>query len=249
MVDFKKLMEGMQQNVATAQPQAQPAASTAQPTTPSAPIAPARPQPAAQQGFAGPRRPREVARRVFAIEYGGSSCSFKESDDQYASTYVLTPTGAKVNRLAIVGTLAEVENVGAEEEYWKARVTDPTGGFFVYAGQYAPDAASFLSKAQTPMLVCVVGRVRVYRPEGGEPILSVKAENIAPATPQDRDRWNIETATLYCERLASLKLGADPDARRALEAYKPPEASLEDWLKLLAKPAAVVIQNTMDRVK
>ena len=41
---------------------------------------------------------REVARRVFAKEFGASNLLFKESDDQYSPQYVLTPTGAKCNR-------------------------------------------------------------------------------------------------------------------------------------------------------
>ncbi|MCK4929252.1 MAG: DNA-binding protein, partial [Methanosarcinales archaeon] len=81
---------------------------------------------------------REVAHRVFAQEFRDSDLSFKDSNDQYSPQYLLTPTGAKVNRMFIVGTLTEKEDIGTDAEYWRARVVDPTGAFIIYAGQYQP---------------------------------------------------------------------------------------------------------------
>jgi uncharacterized protein len=49
-------------------------------------------------------------------------------------------TGAKVNRIFLVGTLIEKGS-----EYWRGSVTDTTGSFTIYAGQYHPEAAHFLS--------------------------------------------------------------------------------------------------------
>ncbi|MFW6265140.1 MAG: DNA-binding protein, partial [Halanaeroarchaeum sp.] len=83
---------------------------------------------------------REVARRVFAAEFNDATYTFKESDDERAPLYALLPTGERVNRVFIVGTLTETEDIGNENEYWRGRVVDPTGTFFVYAGQYQPEA-------------------------------------------------------------------------------------------------------------
>lgn len=47
---------------------------------------------------------REVARRVFAQEMKDSNLTSRDENDQYAPQYVLTPTGAKVNRIFLVGT-------------------------------------------------------------------------------------------------------------------------------------------------
>ena len=79
---------------------------------------------------------REVARRVFAQELRDSNLATKDESDQYAPQYVLTPTVAKVNRIFLVGTLIEKEDIGTDSEYWRGRVTDPTGSFTIYAGQY-----------------------------------------------------------------------------------------------------------------
>ena len=46
---------------------------------------------------------REAARRVFARELKDSNLTSKDESDQYAPQYLLTPTGAKVNRIFIVG--------------------------------------------------------------------------------------------------------------------------------------------------
>ena len=57
---------------------------------------------------------------------------------------MLLPTGAKANRIFVVGTLTETEDVGSDDEYWQGRIVDPTGRFFTYAGQYQPEAAGTL---------------------------------------------------------------------------------------------------------
>ncbi|HML26433.1 MAG TPA: DNA-binding protein, partial [Methanomethylovorans sp.] len=99
---------------------------------------------------------REVARRIFAQEFRESNLTFKDGNDQYSPQYLFTPTGAKVNRMFIVGTLTEKEDIGSESEYWRGRVSDPTGSFFIYAGQYQPEAAQVLSECDTPEFVAIV---------------------------------------------------------------------------------------------
>jgi RPA family protein len=88
---------------------------------------------------------REVARRVYAQELRDSDLSFRENEDQYAPLYLITPTGARCNRVLVVGTLTEKDNLGDDVEYWRGRVADPAGSIFVYAGQYQPDAAQALA--------------------------------------------------------------------------------------------------------
>ncbi len=80
---------------------------------------------------------RELAYRLFAAEYDDASLSYAESDEERAPNYVITPTGARLNRVFVVGTLTEVTSVN--DEMVRARVVDPTGAFVVYAGQYQPD--------------------------------------------------------------------------------------------------------------
>ncbi|RKD93345.1 RPA family protein [Halopiger aswanensis] len=148
---------------------------------------------------------REVARRVFASEFNDSTYSFKESDDERAPNYALLPTGDRANRVFIVGTLTETEDVGEDSEYWRGRVVDPTGTFFVYAGQYQPEAAATLRDTEPPAYVSVVGKPRTYETEDGTVNVSLRPENIAVVDDDTRDRWVVETAERTLERIEAFQ--------------------------------------------
>jgi RPA family protein len=145
---------------------------------------------------------REVARRVFAREFNDASYTFKESDDERAPVYVLLPTGQRANRIFVVGTLTETEDVGEDSEYWQGRVVDPNGDtFFMYAGQYQPDAASMLRELEPPAYVAVVGKPRTYETDEGDVNVSVRPESITRVDESTRDRWVVETAERTLERV------------------------------------------------
>ncbi|WP_336336211.1 RPA family protein [Haloarcula brevis] len=145
---------------------------------------------------------REVARRVFAREFNDASYTFKESDDDRAPVYVLLPTGQRANRVFLVGTLTETEDVGEDSEYWQGRVVDPNGDtFFMYAGQYQPDAASMLRELEPPAYVAVVGKPRTYETDDGEVNVSIRPESISEVDEATRDRWVVETAERTLDRV------------------------------------------------
>ena len=145
---------------------------------------------------------REVARRVFAREFNDATYTFKESDDDRAPVYALLPTGQRANRIFIVGTLTETQDVGEDSEYWQGRIVGPNGGtFFTYAGQYQPDAASMLRELEPPAYVAVVGKPRTYETDEGEINVSVRPESITEVDEGTRDRWVIETAERTIDRL------------------------------------------------
>ena len=163
---------------------------------------------------------REVAWRVFAREYDDADYAFKEGEDERAPNYVATPTGAKINRLFVVGVLTEIERVG-EGDLLRARVSDPTGAFVVYAGQYQPDAVSFLADAETPEFVAVVGKARTYEPDDADDVYtSVRPEEINVVDAETRDRWNVETARETLRRVEAtreyLRNGVTPETRPEL---------------------------------
>ncbi|MXV63441.1 DNA-binding protein [Natronorubrum sp. JWXQ-INN-674] len=148
---------------------------------------------------------REVARRVFASEFNDSTYTFKESDDERAPNYALLPTGDRANRVFIVGTLTETEDVGEDSEYWRGRVVDPTGTFFVYAGQYQPEAAAVLRDTEPPAYVAIVGKPRTYETEDGSVNVSVRPESIAVVDDATRDRWVVETAERTIDRIEAFE--------------------------------------------
>ena len=162
---------------------------------------------------------REVARRVFASEFNDAGYTFKESDDERAPVYLLLPTGASANRVFFVGTLTERDDVGEDSEYWRGRIVDPTGTFFVYAGQYQPEAASKLRELEPPAYVAVVGKPRTYETDDGEVRVSVRPESITTVDAAVRDRWVAETARRTIDRVAAFDDDGNEYARMADEQY------------------------------
>jgi hypothetical protein len=174
---------------------------------------------------------RKVARRVFAREFNDAGYTFKESDDERAPIYLLLPTGAEANRVFLVGTLTEKEDIGEDSEYWRGRVVDPTGTFFVYAGQYQPDAASMLRELEPPAYVAIVGKPRTYQPEDAEDddvFVSVRPESITVVDADTRDRWVVETADRTLDRIAAFDGEDNEYAAMARERYDLPVSTYRD---------------------
>ena len=142
---------------------------------------------------------REVAWRVFAEEYNSTILEHSGEGEKPVS-YVITPLGAKINRLMVVGVVTDVESLGEEgKPRYRARIADPTGTYYVSAGEYQPSAAMALSKISPPAFAAVVGKSRAYTPETGVKYMSIRPERIREVDGEARDYWTLETAksTLY----------------------------------------------------
>ena len=162
---------------------------------------------------------REVARRAFASEFNDAGYTFKESDDERAPNYALLPTGERANRVFVVGTVTEKEDVGEDSEYWRGRVVDPTGTFFMYAGQYQPDAASVLRDLEPPEYVAVVGKPRTYETDDGSINVSVRPESISIVDAATRDRWVVETAERTLDRVERFQSDDEGDDAGSVYEY------------------------------
>jgi uncharacterized protein len=144
---------------------------------------------------------REVAWRVFASEYNASTLEIK-GEGEKAPSYVVTPLGAMVNRMFIVGLLTDLQNLGTEQEpYWRALLSDGMSKYYLFAGKYNPEATVVLSKLQPPAYVAVVGKSRTYSPEEGKIFVSVRPEKIVTVDEGVRDNWVLETARSTLRRI------------------------------------------------
>ncbi|WP_256296065.1 RPA family protein [Haloarchaeobius salinus] len=168
---------------------------------------------------------REVAKRVFAREFNDATYTFKESDEERAPNFALLPTGDRANRVFVVGTLTETEDIGEDSEYWRGRVVDPTGTFFIYAGQYQPEAAAFLRDTEPPAYVSVVGKPRTFETDDGSINVSLRPESITAVDEATRDRWVVETAERTLDRIEAFDDDTNEYAAMATERY---DASLLD---------------------
>ncbi len=146
---------------------------------------------------------REPAWRVFAAEFNDARHEISDGGEM-SPTYVITPLGSRINRLFAVGVLTSNDPVGEEGGVRRAQITDPTGVFHVYAGQYQPEALQALQELEPPAIVAVVGKARTYSPEEGVVYTSIRPETIHPLTSQERDAWILETAEHTLERIEAV---------------------------------------------
>lgn len=161
---------------------------------------------------------REAAWRVFAAEYNDSTLELNGSGER-APSYVVTPLGAKINRIFVVGVITDVENIGTDmQPMWRARVADPTGTFHLYAGQYQPEASGVLSKLQPPVFGAVVGKSRTYSPEAGTVYTSIRPERIKEVDAALRDYWILEACRSLKKRIEAMAEAQkmDPPTKDAL---------------------------------
>jgi RPA family protein len=151
---------------------------------------------------------RMKAVRLFAAELRNTAIEVpKKSADQYESQLYLTQTGLKASRVMIVGTATEIDDIGSDSSFYRMRVSDPTGVFFVTAGQYQPEAAKMMQElmAKLPAFVAVVGKISLFTTNENAVLTSIRAEQIAVVDENVRDTWLLETAKATLDRLSALE--------------------------------------------
>jgi RPA family protein len=156
---------------------------------------------------------REPARRVFAGELREARRHFRDGTDEKSPSYVLLPTGERCNRVLAVGTFTEKKRQGDQNMFYRARIIDPTGTFFVMAGSYQPEAMQQMARIEPPAFVAVVGKPSVYDTPDGAALISIRAESITIVDREVRDCWVMDTAEATLDRLDSF--GTTPDSVRA----------------------------------
>lgn len=173
-------------------------------------------------------RLREAARRVFAVEYNRSQHEDRGLEEN-APNYIITPLGESVNRIYFIGVMMSKVNNGTDESpIFRTEVRDPTGMFYLYAGQYQPQALSALSQLEPPTLIGVVGKVRTYVRDDGTFYASVKPEAVFPVDIPQRDRWIISTSRFTMDRIRALKDALeidDPKEEELIEKGHPRRAA------------------------
>lgn len=155
---------------------------------------------------------REVAYRAFADEFDDADFEHSAGEGDRAPNYVITPTGARINRLFVVGVLTEVDQVGGD--VLRGRVVDPTGAFVCYAGQYQPEAVSFLEQVSVPSYVAVTGKARTFQPDDSDRIFtSIRPESINAVDADTRDRWTVQAAEHTIDRVGTFAAALDRSER------------------------------------
>ncbi|MFO7678161.1 MAG: hypothetical protein R6V50_07270 [Thermoplasmatota archaeon] len=146
---------------------------------------------------------RELAWRVFAGEYNDSKIEIKNSGEKTPS-HLITPLGSKVNRLFIIGVLTDVEQVTEGGDFIRAHISDPTGVFTLYSGQFQQEATDQLLQIDVPAFVGVVGKIRTYTPDDGDLYVSIRPELVRQVTAEARSQWILETCMQTKQRIQAL---------------------------------------------
>ncbi len=126
-----------------------------------------------------------------------------------------------MNRVFITGVLTDVESVMEGGEYLRAHLSDPTGVFTIYSGQYQQEATNKLQSIEVPAFVAVIGKVRTYVPEEGTLYVSLRPELVREVNAEARDRWIIETCMQTKQRIGAI-----------IEAMKMTQPNVYDLKKL-----------------
>ena len=181
-------------------------------------------------------RKREVAKRVFAQELVSSTYQIEDEDQ---IKYVLTPTGEKVNRIFSVAVLLDKEEIGADTNFWRLRLADPTGTFFATVGRFQPEALEIIGEINVPELVALVGKTRVF--EGtSRKLISIRPEILSPVDLAVRDYWVLETARRTLGRIEAMEKKEGEDVELAWRIYNP---DLNEYREMVRKAVSTVKED------
>ena len=145
---------------------------------------------------------REPAWRVTARELE-SSFEEEKGEGERPATYLLSPFGARMNRVLLAGNLSPAESIGRDESqsFWRARLSDPTGAVAVTAGSFQPRAMAQLRSASAPRPAIVVGKAHLFRGRDGVGYVSVRAEGVRSVAETDERAALAEIVRQTLDRL------------------------------------------------
>jgi hypothetical protein len=149
---------------------------------------------------------REPAWRVLAAELLASTQEERGEGDRAAS-FVLSPLGARMNRVLLVGTLGSAEAIGHDETapFLRSRLTDPTGTVPVTAGSFQPRAMEQLRLFPAPATALVVGKAHLFRGRDDVAYPSVRAEALRPLADDAYRMLLVEAADQTLRRAAIVR--------------------------------------------
>ena len=162
---------------------------------------------------------RQPAWRVFAGEFNDSTVEIK-GEGEMTPSYIVTPLGAKINRVFVIGVLTDVENISEDGGLVRAHISDPTGVFTIYSGQYQQNVTDALSKIDVPAFVAVIGKARTYSPEEGTLFVSIRPERVLEVSAVVRDQWILETCKNTKDRIEAFLEASKMDESDVLKIKK-----------------------------
>lgn len=121
-----------------------------------------------------------------------------------AASYLLTPVGARVNRILLAGTISPPESRGGPDgsPFWRARLSDPTGTVEVTAGRFQPRALVEMQAMRAAGPALVVGKPNRYTTRDGRSVTALRAESLRACSPREAAGFQREAAEHLASRIA-----------------------------------------------
>lgn len=164
---------------------------------------------------------RQSAIRILAAELKETTIKMpKTSDDQYEAQMYTLPSGVNASRVLLAGTAVEKEDVGKDEPFWRLRVADPSGAFYLYAGQYQPEAAQVIQSLQIPCFITVIGKLSIYSPDENTVITSIKPETITIINGDERNSLLADITAQTINRMILSKGAVSPYPEQVRDTIK-----------------------------
>jgi uncharacterized protein len=168
---------------------------------------------------------RELAWRVLANELRAST-QVEKGMGEKSPSYLITPLGGRMNRVALAGSIRPVDRAtAAAAGFIRTQLTDPTGTVSLTAGSYQPQGQADMEKISAITPALVVGKATLYQPSGATPVASVRVESVQPLLEADYQTLTAEAASQTFDRLElalRLRSAASPsDAELAKEGVSP----------------------------
>lgn len=149
---------------------------------------------------------RNPIRRCFIDELLKTDMQIIEDKNSPKPTkYIITPTGAKCNKILLCGALIEKDIIGEISPIWRGKLVDPTGSISIYAGQYHPEVFQTITEIELPEFVMMVGKPSIYTTEDNIQKMSIWVNRITTTTSEIRRNWIIETAKLTAKRIKMMQ--------------------------------------------
>jgi RPA family protein len=190
------------------------------------------------------RKRSGAVERVFAGELARSTATCTWGDPPQKG--VLTPSGAWLRRIFLVGVLTEVTRQG--EEVTRARLADPTGTVELVFRPHNLPPADVLLTLQPPAFLACAGTTRL---QGGKTV--VEPDLLLPVGRAERDAWVLFTAERTLRRMEALvqqrEEGDVPEEiSAALTRYRPVETTLRELATMVRAALETVPREEPPRI-
>jgi RPA family protein len=185
---------------------------------------------------------RQEAMRVLAVELAEATIEYEQQGedggDEQSRTpnFNLLPTGVGVNRVAMMGTCTDIEQVSDDPVTLRAKLVDQTGETYAYAGKYNQESVEVLENVDTPAHMLIIGKPSSYTPDGEDTTyVTLDPEVVKPVDEETRERWTAEAVARTLERFEGFVEGTNKRVDMAEKMYQCDMSEIRDEAEKLGR--------------